>query len=162
MKYDILVVTTNKEDISMTIKNTLVVDGYVTATSKKQNDKFKSAVPTITAYVKPAGQEALAKLEAFGLRKYTSKSDGENFFIIKCSANVSVYNGNDKERMDLTIENGDLFKTSEGKPVKLAIMYGEPESGNAFYRLYAISVEDYSEVETIESINPFQTEEMPL
>lgn len=146
----------------MSIKNTLVVEGFVTATSKKQNEKFKSDNPTITAYVKPAGQEALAKLEAFGLRKYTSKEDGENFFIIKCSANVSVYNGNDKVRRDATIETGELFKTSEVKPVKLAIMYGEPESGNAFYRLYAIAVEDYSEVENIESRNPFETEETPF
>lgn len=146
----------------MTIKNTLVVSGYVTATSKKQNEKFKSAVPTITTYVKPSGQDALKQLEDFGLQKYTSKEDGENFFIIKCSANVSVYLGNDKERRDATIENGELFKTSEEKPVKLAIMYGEPESGNAFYRLYAIAVEDYSEVENIESSNPFETEETPF
>ena len=55
-----------------------------------------------------------------------------------------------------------VAKTSEDKPVKLAVMYGEPESGNAFYRLYAIAVEDYSEVETIESRNPFETEEMPF
>ena len=146
----------------MTIKNTLVVDGYVTATSKKQNDKFKTVNPTLTAYVKPAGQDALKQLEDFGLQKYTSKEDSENFFIIKCSANISVYLGNDRERRDATIENGDLFKTSEEKPVKLAIMYGEPESGNAFYRLYALSVEDYSEVENIESRNPFETEETPF
>ena len=146
----------------MSIKNTLVVEGYVTATSKKQNEKFKSANPTITAYVKPAGQEALEQLEEFGLQKYTSKEDGENFFIIKCSANVSVYLGNDRERRDATIESGDLFKTSEEKPVKLAIMYAEPDAGNAFYRLYAIAVDDYSEVETIESRNPFETEEMPF
>ena len=147
----------------MSIKNTTVVAGHITATSKKQNEKFKSANPTITAYVKPAGQDALKQLEDFGLQKYTSKEDGENFFIIKCSANVSVYNGNDKARRDATIEHGELFKTTEDKPVKLAIMYGEPESGNAFYRLYAIAVEDYSEVETIESRNPFETEqEMPF
>ena len=142
----------------MSIKNTLVVEGFVTATSKKQNDKFKSINPTITAYVKPAGQDALKQLEDFGLQKYTSKEDGESFFIIKCSANISVYLGNDRERRDATIESGELFKTSEDKPVKLAIMYAEPEAGNAFYRLYAIAVEDYSEVESIESRNPFQTE----
>ena len=73
-----------------------------------------------------------------------------------------MYNGNDKARRDATIENGDLFKTSEDKPVKLAIMYAEPDAGNAFYRLYAIAVDDYSEVETIESRNPFETEEMPF
>ena len=137
---------------------TLVVDGHVTASSKREDSKYKQEVPTITCYIKAADEKAEKELEDFGMRKYTSKEDGESFFIVKASRETKFYVGTDVEKLDTSIEHGKQYKTSDAHPVRLAILYVEPDSGNAFYRLYAVAVESMDQVEYIEPKNPFLTE----
>ena len=47
----------------------MVIKGQITATSKKQNGKFKQEVATKTAYVS-TDEEYSKRLEDFGLTKY--------------------------------------------------------------------------------------------
>ena len=139
----------------------LVIKGIITATSKKTNDtKFEQEVPTKTAYLK-VDEENAKLLEEFGLTKYTSKADKEDYFIIKFPQNVMVYepNGIGTKRPDLSLVNHqgletNNFKTPDDKPLALNILKGE-NTGNTFYRLQAIRVETQNDIEEIKAENPF-------
>lgn len=137
----------------------MVIKGQITATSKKQNGKFKQEVATKTAYVS-TDEEYSKRLEDFGLTKYTSQ-DGENYFIIKFPANVMTYlpNGKGVQRPELSrIElNGmetNNFKTPDNKPLGLNILKGH-HNGNDFYRIQAIRLEADEDIEEIIAENPF-------
>lgn len=138
---------------------TLVAFGQITATSKKNEGDFSQEIPTKTAYIKTDEVNA-KRLEDFGLTKYTSKSNNEDYFIIKFPANVMVYQGKEgTKRPDLSqIEvNGmetNNFKTTDGKLIPLNILKGNHKN-NDFYRLQAIMIENESDIEEIKPENPF-------
>ena len=138
----------------------IIIKGQITATSKKQSGDFKQEIPTKTAYVSVDSENA-KKLEDFGLTKYTSKDDQEDYFIIKFPANVMVYqpNGFGEKRPDLSqitfegIETNN-FKTPDNKQVQMSILKGNHKN-NDFFRLQAIRVETSSDIEEIKPENPF-------
>ena len=138
----------------------LVVLGQITATSKKNDGEFAQEIPTKTAYVSVDSENA-KKLEDFGLTKYTSKDDQEDYFIIKFPANVMVYqpNGFGEKCPDLSqitfegIETNN-FKTPDNKQVQMSILKGNHKN-NDFFRLQAIRVETSSDIEEIKPENPF-------
>ena len=140
----------------------LVIEAIITATSKKQDGEFAQAVPTKTAYLK--ADETNAKLlEDFGLTRYTSKEDKEDYFIVKFPQTVVLYypNGLGERRPDLSlVTHNDVetnnFRTPEDKPLKLNILKGE-NKGNIFYRLQAILVDTDEDIEEIKPENPFGT-----
>ena len=142
----------------------LVIEAIITATSKKQDGEFQQQVPTKTAYLK--ADETNAKLlEDFGLTRYTSKEDKEDYFIVKFPQNVVLYfpNGLGERRPDLSlVTHNDVetnnFRTPEDKPLKLNILKGE-NKGNIFYRLQAILVDSAEDIEEIKPENPFGIEQ---
>ena len=138
----------------------LVIQGQITATSKKQDGKFKQEVPTKTAYLK-VNEVNAKQLEEFGLTKYTSKQDNEDYFIVKFPQNVMVYrpNGMGEKRPELSLvnyngEETNNFKTPDGKDLALNILKGE-NMDNTFFRLQAIRIESDSDIEEIKPENPF-------
>ena len=140
----------------------LVIEAIITATSKKQDGEFAQTVPTKTAYLK-ADEENSKLLEEFGLTRYTSKQDKEDYFIIKFPQNVVLYlpNGLGERRPDLSlVTHNDVetnnFRTPEDKPLKLNILKGE-NKGNIFYRLQAILVDSVEDIEEVKPENPFGT-----
>ena len=142
----------------------LVIEAIITATSKKQDGEFQQQVPTKTAYLK-ADEENSKLLEDFGLTRYTSKEDKEDYFIVKFPQNVVLYfpNGLGERRPDLSlVTHNDVetnnFRTPEDKPLALNILKGE-NKGNIFYRLQAIRVDSVDDIEEIKPENPFGTPE---
>ena len=142
----------------------IIVQGQITATSKKTAGDFSQVTPTKTAYVTTDAANA-KKLEEFGLQKYSSKNNQEDFFIIKLPANLMVYtpNGYGQKRPDLSqIEvNGvetNNFKTPEDKLLSMNIIKGNHKN-NDFFRLQAIRIEDESDIEEIMPENPFGDEQ---
>ena len=142
----------------------LVIEAIITATSKKQDGEFQQQVPTKTAYLK-ADETNSKLLEDFGLTRYTSKEDQEDYFIVKFPQNVVLYfpNGLGERRPDLSlVTHNDVetnnFRTPEDKPLKLNILKGE-NKGNIFYRLQAILVDSVEDIEEIKPENPFGTPE---
>lgn len=141
----------------------IIIEGQITATSKKQNGDFKQEVPTKTAYLK-TDEENAKKLVDFGLQEYTSQN-GEDYFIIKFPANVMVYkpNGFGEKRPELSqiifegIETNN-FKTPDSKMVSLNIIKGNYKN-NDFFRLQAIRVENKEDIEEIKPENPFGDEQ---
>jgi len=141
----------------------IIIEGQITATSKKQNGDFKQEVPTKTAYLK-TDEENAKKLVDFGLQEYTSQNE-EDYFIIKFPANVMVYkpNGFGEKRPELSqiifegIETNN-FKTPDGKMVSLNIIKGNYKN-NDFFRLQAIRVENQEDIEEIKPENPFGDEQ---
>ena len=81
----------------------ITIKGQITATSKKSNGDFKQEILTKTAYVKTDAENA-EKLVDFGLTKYTSRDNNEDYFILKFPANLMVYNtsGFGEKRPDLS------------------------------------------------------------
>lgn len=132
----------------------------ISATSNKVNEKYKQEVETKTAYIS-TDEKTAKELESFGLTMYTSKDEGDNFFILKFADKLRVYfkEGGNQLRRDLsniTVEDEETlnFKTDEKRPVSINVVKGE-NMGNAFYRLQAILVKDMDQVTQIEPENPF-------
>ena len=142
----------------MTMTN-IVIKGQITATSKKQDGKFKQQVPTKTAFISTSETEA-KKLIDFGLTQYTSQN-GENYFILKFPSDVMIYlpNGMGTKRPDLSqitidgIETNN-FKTLDNKELAFNILKGN-HMNNDFFRLQAIRIEEDSDIEEIKPENPF-------
>ena len=148
----------------------LVIEGIITATSKKNNDEsFKQEIPTKTAFIS-TDEENAKKMVNFGLTKYTSK-DGSDYFIIKFPSDVMVYlpNGFGRKRPDLSRVNHidektgiqfetNNFKTPKNKMLPLNIIKGNHKN-NDFFRLQAIRVDNEKDIEEILPENPFGDEE---
>lgn len=133
---------------------TLNVQGTITATSNKVNPDFVNENPQKSVYFElDTTNTALA--EKFGLRKYTSKKDGKDFFIVKTSAKVTQYNGSDVVKEWDGSVNSNNFNTPG--VVNLAIMKGKSK-GNEFFRLYAVQ----GEMEEIVPVNPFADAPLPF
>lgn len=136
----------------------LVIKGRITATSKKQDDKFKQENPSKTAWIIPADEQEAKKLVDFGLRQYTSKEDGTNFFVVKTSQRIALY-VKDAKDVEPEIISGGIdtpnFTTAEDKFLNLNIIKGE-NVGNKFYRLQAIQIVETSDYIEVEQNNPFE------
>lgn len=133
----------------------IVFNGTITATSKKQSEDFASKVQTKTAYLE-VDKETANNLEDFGLRKYVSREDGTEFFVVKFSSNLVGYTGSGDDYIDLSdmagIESSN-FKTTER--IGISLIEGE-NLKNKFYRIDALLVSpDLKEIEQIERKNPF-------
>lgn len=134
----------------------------ISTTSNKMDGKFKQEVPTKTAYL-TADEETSKAMEEFGLQKYTSKDNKEDFFILKLVDKLRVYtkDGNNEVRKDLShIVNSDgeetlNFKTADNTTISINVVKGE-NMGNEFYRLQAIQVNSMEDITHIEPENPFE------
>lgn len=129
----------------------LVIKGIISTTSNKQSEDFKSDSPQKTAYLQL--DEKNAKLLGdFGVQKYTSKN-GEDFHCIKVIEKLKLYFDNSKGYLEFESDvNQPNFKTE--KEVKMNIIKGE-KTGNTFYRLQALQINDVSDLVAIEAENPF-------
>ena len=142
----------------------LVVLGQITATSKKDDGQFKQEIATKTAYVR-TDEENAKKLEDFGLTKYTSRENNEDYFIIKFPQNVMIYlpNGLGVKRPDLSqvthegIETNN-FKTPDDKLLPLNIIKGNYKN-NDFFRIQAIRLDNEDQIEEVKPENPFGDQE---
>lgn len=134
----------------------IVITGKITATSKKQDSRFKQVNPTKTAYIE-ADEKNSQALEAFGLTKYTSVDDGKDFFIIKLSSNLVAYldnTNNSTSLADLASVDSPNFNTGEDD-IQMNIIQGE-NMGNEFYRVQALLLpQGLSMIQSIEASNPF-------
>lgn len=137
----------------------IIVNGQITATSKKNDGKFKQEVATKTAYLKVDEASRQALIE-FGLTEYGKE---DKFFIVKFPQNVMIYqNGFGAKRPDLSqvIVNGEEtnnFKTPDNKLLKMSIIKGD-NLGNEFFRLQAIRIDTPDDIEEILPENPFGDE----
>ena len=138
----------------------ILIQGQITATSKKQDGDFRQEIPTKTAYVSTNEPNA-RKLEEFGLTKYTPKDGGDPYFILKFPANLMVYtpDGQGTKRPDLsqiTVDGVETnnFKTPDNKKIWMSVFKGNHKN-NDFYRLQAIFVQSPEDIEEIKPENPF-------
>ena len=137
----------------------LVIEGIITATSKKQDGDYQQETPTKTVYIKTNPQYAEA-LEKFGLTKYTSKEDNEDYFIMKFPKVVVVYHENkayrrpDLSQINYNGRETNNFNTPEDLMIPLNIIKGNHKN-NDFYRLQAIMVTDLNQIEEVIPENPF-------
>lgn len=132
----------------------VIIRGLITATSKKENDKFKQDNPTKTAYI-TVDAENRKKLLSLGLTEYTSRKDKQGFFIIKFSANTVIYqdrNNNEATPFKLHTMDTPNFKTLA--PVEMNVIRGE-NMGNDFFRIQALLVLNPEVFEKVEASNPF-------
>lgn len=133
----------------------------ISTTSNKVDGQFKQEVNTKTAYL-TTDEKTAKELEEFGLQKYTSEKDKEDFFILKLANKLRLYypDGHNELRQDLSnveIDGTETlnFKTKDDSTISINIVKGE-NMGNVFYRLQAILVENASIIEPIEPENPFE------
>jgi len=143
------------------MENKVFKNIIISTTSNKVDGKFKQEVDTKTAYL-TTDEKTASELEKFGLQKYTSENDKEDFFIIKLANKLRVYfsDGSNQLRQDLSnveFEGQETlnFQTAENKNVSINIVKGE-NMGNVFYRLQAILVKDMDDISHIEPENPFE------
>lgn len=129
----------------------LIISGIISTTSNKQSSEFRVENPQKTAYLL-LDRENAAKLEKFGVRKYTSKT-GEDFYCLKLVEKLKLYFDGSKNaiNMDASV-NEPNFKTED--VIKMNVIKGE-KTGNTFYRLQALLLNDSSDLVQIEAENPF-------
>ena len=133
----------------------LLVNAILTTTSNKVDGKFNQEYPTKTAYLTIAEEDKKKAID-FGLTEYTSKEDGNPFFIVKLPKEVSVYwKGVDTppEKMSGGVDTPN-FKTVDGEFLRMNLIKGT-NKGNEFFRLQAIQVDDTKDIEEIQAQNPF-------
>lgn len=135
----------------------IILKGQVTATSNKVDGKFKQDKPSKTAYLVIAEEDKQKAID-FGLSEYTSKEDGNSFFITKLPQQVAIYVEGVKtltpEKMSGSVDTPN-FMTDPEKMLNLNIIKGE-NMGNAFYRLQAIQIKSTTDIISIEQENPFE------
>lgn len=129
----------------------LIISGIISTTSNKQSAQFRVENPQKTAYLL-LDQENADKLEEFGVTKYTSKT-GEDFYCLKLVEKLKLYFDDSKDALiaDTSVDDPN-FKTE--KVVKMNVIKGE-KTGNTFYRLQALLLNDSSDLVQIEAENPF-------
>lgn len=127
-----------------------VFKGQITATSNKQGEEFTVTNPRKTAYIKVDETNKKILLEN-GLTEYTSKEDKTNFFIIKMSDKLTVWKGEDSVELDSSTDTSN-FQTEE---IGIACIKGFSK-GNDFIRVYALNVNDMTDIQMVEQENPFQ------
>lgn len=129
----------------------LVITGIISTTSNKQSSEFRVENPQKTAYLL-LDKENANKLEKFGVRKYTSKTE-EDFYCLKIVEKLKLYFDDSKNSiiMDSGV-NEPNFKSE--KAIKMNVIKGE-KTGNTFYRLQALLLNDANDLVQIEAENPF-------
>lgn len=129
----------------------LIIEGIISTTSNKQSSEFKVEKPQKTAYLL-LDKENADKLEKFGVRKYTSKT-GEDFYCLKIVEKLKVYF--DKTKANVTVDAGvDVANFKTEKVIKMNVIKGE-KTGNTFYRLQALLLNELEDLVQIEAENPF-------
>lgn len=129
----------------------LIIEGIISTTSNKQSSEFKVEKPQKTAYLL-LDKENADKLEKFGVRKYTSKT-GEDFYCLKVVEQLKVYF--DKSKTSITVDAGvDVANFKTEKVIKMNVIKGE-KTGNTFYRLQALLLNELEDLVQIEAENPF-------
>lgn len=129
----------------------LIIEGIISTTSNKQSSEFKVEKPQKTAYLL-LDKENADKLEKFGVRKYTSKT-GEDFYCLKVVEQLKVYF--DKSKASITVDAGvDVANFKTEKVIKMNVIKGE-KTGNTFYRLQALLLNELEDLVQIEAENPF-------
>ena len=129
----------------------VIINGFISTTSNKQNKEFKVETPQKTAYL-VLNTVNKKLLEDFGLTPYTSK-EGEDFFCVKVVNQLKLYLNNSNVVLDYDATvNDPNFKTEV--PVRMNIIKGE-KNKNVFYRLQALQVDEITDLVTIEATNPF-------
>lgn len=119
---------------------TINVNVTITATSNKQDSKFKVENPKKSLYIKPQNDMEKQKLISLGLNEYTSK-DGISFFIVKSTDQIKCWlNGEVVHVIDAST-NDDNFKFKDGYFATVNIVEGE-NMNNKFYRLNAIKLDN--------------------
>lgn len=131
----------------------LIIAGKITATSSKVDGKYQQETPTKTAYIEVSDADIKKQLTEFGLTEYTSKDDKTNFYIIKLPKQVALIKGNEMRKISGGVETPN-FRTLEGKQFRMNIIKGN-NKGNDFFRLQAIEVNEYDDIEQILMENPF-------
>src|SRR5690606_11441785 len=135
----------------------VVVKGHVSATSNKVDNKFKNEDPTKTAYLIVNEPAEAQKLIDFGLTQYSSKTDDTKFFIVILPKQVDIYikgaDGNAPEKYSGRLDSPN-FSTTPDKDLNLNIIQGE-NTGNKFFRLQAIQIEETTDFIEVEQTNPF-------
>lgn len=112
----------------------------ITATSNKQDSKFKVENPKKSLYITPQNNVEKQALIDLGLREYTSK-DGISFFIVKATDQIKCWlNGEVAHIINATV-NDDNFKFKDGYFATVNIVEGE-NMNNKFYRLNAIKLDN--------------------
>lgn len=131
----------------------MVIEGEITATSNKINEKFRSEVNSKTAYIKV--DKANSKLlKDFGLTEYTSKEDNTNFFIIKLTKDVRVY----AKDGSMEIFSGEAHETNPNfktNVIKMNIIKGN-NLNQDFYRVQALLINDRADIQQLAPENPFK------
>lgn len=129
----------------------LIIEGIISTTSNKQSSEFKVEKPQKTAYLL-LDKENADKLEKFGVRRYTSKT-GEDFYCLKIVEQLKVYF--DKSKASMTVDAGvDVPNFKTEKVIKMNVIKGE-KTGNTFYRLQALLLNELEDLVQIEAENPF-------
>lgn len=129
----------------------LIIEGIISTTSNKQSSEFKVEKPQKTAYLL-LDKENADKLEKFGVRRYTSKT-GEDFYCLKIVEQLKVYF--DKSKASITVDAGvDVANFKTEKVIKMNVIKGE-KTGNTFYRLQALLLNELEDLVQIEAENPF-------
>lgn len=113
---------------------TLVLKGIITATSDKDDGKFKGGVVQKTAYLKLDEKES-EKAKRFGLVEY---GQDDKFFIVKLSKEITLRDGNNVIKRSGIANETPNFSSGE-KKVAIAIVKTVNEKyGKEFFRLYSI------------------------
>lgn len=129
----------------------LIINGVISTTSNKQSSEFKVENPQKTAYLL-LDKENADKLEKFGVRKYTSKT-GEDFYCLKIVEQLKVYF--DKSKASIIVDAGvDVANFKTEKSIQMNVIKGE-KTGNTFYRLQALLLNELEDLVQIEAENPF-------
>ena len=129
----------------------LIISGIISTTSNKQSKDFKSENQQKTAYLE-LDEENANKLEKFGVRKYTSKT-GEDFYCLKIVEKLKVYF--DKSKASINLDAGvDVANFKTEKSIQMNVIKGE-KTGNTFYRLQALLLNELEDLVQIEAENPF-------
>lgn len=129
----------------------LIIEGIISTTSNKQSSEFKVEKPQKTAYLL-LDKENADKLEKFGVRRYTSKT-GEDFYCLKIVEQLKVYF--DKSKASMSVDAGvDVPNFKTEKVIKMNVIKGE-KTGNTFYRLQALLLNELEDLVQIEAENPF-------
>ena len=124
--------------------------GIITATSNKQSEKFKSENPRKSVYLKLDPKQTELAI-AFGLREYGKE---DKFFIVKASESVTEYNKDAVvvKKWDGGTESNNF--NSDNQLVSIAIIEGQSDAGNKFYRAFAVQ----GELNEVVPENPFSKE----
>lgn len=131
----------------------LIIKAVITATSNKQDGRFKSDNPRKSLYV-VADQKNTELLKGFGLTEYTPKDkDGKPYFIIKTGAKLDHYQlGTLVGEISGLVDSPNF--TSNGEEVGIALFQEKTDLGKTYTRAYAVN----GTVAEVEKQNPFESD----